>query len=93
MRGEPLSAMHSAIENAKAVGEILNAYIAIHNDIFRFRWRRLIPFGRWFEGIDFHGHLVSLKSKKNWKRFNPRSRGTAMELADSPRHYFLIAKH
>lgn len=59
----PVSAtMLSAIENAKVTGEILNVYIAIHNDIFRPWWRRVMPFAKWFDAIDFHGHLVSLKA-------------------------------
>lgn len=54
--------MFSAIENAKVTGEILNGYIAIHNDIFRPWWRRVMPFAKWFEATDFHGHLVGLKA-------------------------------
>lgn len=49
-------------QQAEVVGSILNEYIAVHNDVFKFRWRRLLPLGIWFEAIDFHAHVVALKS-------------------------------
>ncbi len=50
------------IQQAYNVNLILTEYIAIHDDVFKFRWRRLLPLGRWFEAMDFHDHLVVLKS-------------------------------
>ncbi len=54
--------MKDIIDKANAVGPILKEYIEIHNYIFKFKWRRLLPFGRSFEAIDFRDTAIVLQT-------------------------------
>jgi hypothetical protein len=45
----------------RLVGGSLNIYIEVHDDIFRFKWRRILPLPWLFEPIDFSGHVLTLE--------------------------------
>ena len=48
------------LDEVRTVGVVLQRYIEIHNDIFRIKWRRLLPLGKSYEAIDISGHMERL---------------------------------
>ena len=42
------------------IGSVLNSYIAIHNDIFRFSIRRILPLPVFFQSMDYDGYFRRL---------------------------------
>jgi hypothetical protein len=67
---------------AHRIGSILDIYIKIHNEVFRFSLRRILPFPIFFEKMDFalySNHLTSLREAIN---------ETIIQIPgeDSPRH-------
>jgi hypothetical protein len=42
------------------VNDLLTRYIAIHDDVFRASWRRIVPVRGLFQKIDFHRHFINI---------------------------------
>jgi len=56
--------MLGQLEKAKEIHDILQEYIKIHNDIFKYSLRRIIPFSGIFEATDYGKHYENLNSLK-----------------------------
>ncbi|MEX1024112.1 MAG: hypothetical protein WD226_03455 [Planctomycetota bacterium] len=73
----------SLIPRAHVAAVVLKEYIAIHRDVFKFKWWRMLQLGSWFEAIDFHGNLVVLNSlEQGLKRI--RNDVTEQDRRESP---------
>src|SRR3954462_4956749 len=46
---------------AQGLGDVLHRYIAVHNGIFKFSLRRLLPIPGFFKAIDFQQNFESLR--------------------------------
>lgn len=51
-----------SIELAKRVNQVLSQYIVIHDDIFGFSIRKIIPIPGIFKVVDYAGYMASLST-------------------------------